>query len=222
MTVTTPNVRNVRTRLIRCLFEARYRKKKPKRKALGRKLFVIWFLTYLIILAGLPWIIFSVGPFGPASHPHAHPWVIIAVCGIAAWVLYLMLQIVLSQRFWRREVFLFGGPEKSAKTRQQLSAFNAGLIVVSFIALIGSFAVLFLQLTHDFQKCFGSALSHPSAIYFSITTLTTTGFGDLHPMSGGCQLVVSGQMLIGLAVLAIVFAGLIARIIWFNLPTRES
>jgi voltage-gated potassium channel Kch len=49
---------------------------------------------------------------------------------------------------------------------------------------------------------FNHPLSGADAIYFSVTTLTTVGFGDLVPVSRAARLAVAGQMLFDLVLLA--------------------
>ncbi len=41
------------------------------------------------------------------------------------------------------------------------------------------------------------ALSRVDAIYFTLATMTTTGFGDIQSRTGGCRAIVSVQMILG-------------------------
>ena len=40
-----------------------------------------------------------------------------------------------------------------------------------------------------------SALKHADILYFTVTTFTTAGSGDIHPSSHACRLLVAGQTL---------------------------
>jgi hypothetical protein len=76
--------------------------------------------------------------------------------------------------------------------------------------LIGGFSAAYLQTAHDSAKCFSTAMGHADAVYFTIATLTTTGSGDIYPASGGCRLLVASQAVVGIVVIAISVAGLVA------------
>ena len=45
---------------------------------------------------------------------------------------------------------------------------------------------------------FNIVLSFPSAIYFAVSTVSTVGYGDIHPVSSGAEIWVSCQIVIGL------------------------
>lgn len=46
--------------------------------------------------------------------------------------------------------------------------------------------------THNFSE----RLTHVDALYFTLTTFSTVGFGDIHPMSQGARLAVSIQIVL--------------------------
>jgi voltage-gated potassium channel len=50
---------------------------------------------------------------------------------------------------------------------------------------------------------FGEKLTHTDALYFTVTTFTTTGFGDIAAKSQGTRLLVTGQMIIDLIIFGI-------------------
>jgi voltage-gated potassium channel len=50
---------------------------------------------------------------------------------------------------------------------------------------------------------FGEKLTHTDALYFTVTTFTTTGFGDIAAKSEGTRLLVTGQMVVDLVILGI-------------------
>ena len=50
---------------------------------------------------------------------------------------------------------------------------------------------------------FGEKLTHTDALYFTVTTFTTTGFGDIAAKSEVTRLLVTGQMVVDLVILGI-------------------
>lgn len=57
----------------------------------------------------------------------------------------------------------------------------------------------------------GGPFTKITALYFTATILTTTGFGDIAPISDGARLLVTVQMLWGVLILLILLAGLVSR-----------
>jgi hypothetical protein len=74
---------------------------------------------------------------------------------------------------------------------------------VSFVE--GIFADVYYLFAHSSARAFGGPISKPDAAYFSISTATSTGMGDIHPVSGEARLLVTGQMVVSvfLVVLAL-------------------
>ncbi len=72
------------------------------------------------------------------------------------------------------------------------------LIVPLFLYL---FATVYLSLSHESAAAFSEPLSHTRALYFTITVLSTVGFGDITPKSDGASIIVSIQMLLDLVIL---------------------
>jgi hypothetical protein len=50
---------------------------------------------------------------------------------------------------------------------------------------------------------FGEKLTHTDALYFTVTVFTTVGFGDIAAKSQGARLLVTGQMITDLIIIAI-------------------
>ena len=87
--------------------------------------------------------------------------------------------------------------------------------VVAFSTLaivVATFANTYYVLSLQSRGCFGSSLSRIDAVYFTLTTLSTVGYGDVTPMSGTCRLVASGQMLVTMLLLTI-FVGLLVGVL---------
>ncbi len=113
-----------------------------------------------------------------------------------------VLGIVFVPGFW---------PERSDAATRTLNAVSFG---IAFSALVGIYSATYLHLAHDSSECFGPRrLSHVEALYFTVTTFTTTGFGDIHAYSPGCRIVVATQTLVGLIIVTVAIAALAARLL---------
>jgi hypothetical protein len=63
------------------------------------------------------------------------------------------------------------------------------------------FASTYYLLGHAVPADFTQRMTRTDALYFTVTTFTTTGFGDIAATSEGARLVVTGQMLLDLVLL---------------------
>jgi hypothetical protein len=67
------------------------------------------------------------------------------------------------------------------------------------------FAWIYLNLSNNDGHTFvGGAMSHMTALYFTVTVFSTVGFGDITPRTDLARLVTTVQMLADLAVIAVV------------------
>jgi voltage-gated potassium channel len=73
------------------------------------------------------------------------------------------------------------------------------VIIPLFLVL---FSGLYLGLSENSSGNFNEALDHVSALYFTITTFSSVGFGDIVPHTAVAQMVVSVQMLLDLVIVA--------------------
>jgi hypothetical protein len=74
-------------------------------------------------------------------------------------------------------------------------------VSVPFFLLL--FAATYVVLAAISPESFGVHLSHTDALYFSVTVLSTVGFGDITAKSETARLVVTGQMITDLVVLGV-------------------
>ena len=81
----------------------------------------------------------------------------------------------------------------------QLRAVEA-LVVTVFVIVI-AFAASYLNMSHHQPNAFNVSLSRTSSLYFTITTLATVGYGDIHPDTDHARIVVMVQMVANVAVL---------------------
>jgi hypothetical protein len=84
----------------------------------------------------------------------------------------------------------------------QLRAIEA--VVIAITVFIVLFALLYVGLAQANPANFTKPLDRVSAFYFTVTVLTTVGFGDIAADSDLARLIVTIQMLLDLTLLAIV------------------
>jgi hypothetical protein len=87
-------------------------------------------------------------------------------------------------------------------------------VIAAYSLAIFCFSVLYVYLVRRDEGAFSEALKLSSAIYFSIVTMTTTGYGDISPKSGWARSLVSVQILFGFfynVLFFSIFAGLAGR-----------
>ena len=82
--------------------------------------------------------------------------------------------------------------------------------LTSLSLLLWTFSVAYYCTGH--RSNYGQSLSKAEAFYFAVTVLSTTGFGDISPLTDGTRLLVSLQMLLGLVFFAVVVASLVSAI----------
>jgi hypothetical protein len=172
-------------------------------------------LLVLAVLVG-PWVLFWTAPIrthrqlwliphiGPVPHLvrlWASPnWLPVVGLPLVALLVALLFVVVFPVSLW---------PTRNVRA----SAYNVLAFAGIFAALVGFFATIYLQLAHNYPSCFNHRLTHVEALYFTITTFTTTGFGDIIPKSPGCRLIVAFQSLVGLVVITLAIAALAARLL---------
>jgi voltage-gated potassium channel len=78
----------------------------------------------------------------------------------------------------------------------------AEVIVFAVPMLVVIFAFTFLTISRADPQSFSEPLGRVDAMYFTVSTLATVGFGDITPASAGARMVVTFQMLFDLALLA--------------------
>jgi hypothetical protein len=90
-----------------------------------------------------------------------------------------------------------------------LSVGAAWLLTAGYF--IGTFSSLYwIESVRD-ADAFTEALTHNDAIYFALTTFTTTGFGDIAAKSGIARLTVSAQMVVGFVLVAVALVLALSR-----------
>jgi voltage-gated potassium channel len=89
------------------------------------------------------------------------------------------------------------------------------------VLLIALTIVEFAALYNRLRGSFAGMSTRFAPLYFSITTFTTTGFGDIHPVTSEAQILVSGQMILDWIESAVV-VGLVLAVILDSLNQRRN
>lgn len=74
-------------------------------------------------------------------------------------------------------------------------------LVVLITAVIVVFALVYATMSEVNPAAFTEPLTKSDAVYYTVTTLSTTGFGDITAVSTSARWVVTGQMLFDLVLL---------------------
>jgi len=88
-------------------------------------------------------------------------------------------------------------------------------LAFALLMLVVVFAFTYLTISRADPQSFSETLGRVDAMYFTVSTVSTVGLGDITPASLGARLVVTFQMLFDLALLA----GLVRMVI---LATRAG
>ncbi|WP_271591326.1 potassium channel family protein [Bradyrhizobium sp. CCBAU 65884] len=100
------------------------------------------------------------------------------------------------------------------------------LVVLVYALFVEGFAYLYLLIDRPGANAFAFArstehrLDFGSASYFSLTTLTTTGFGDIAPLSPTARMAAIGEIAIGIVFTLFAFGLVISAIVKQRAQTR--
>ncbi|MGO9154175.1 ion channel [Mycobacterium sp.] len=87
------------------------------------------------------------------------------------------------------------------------------MVLAQVIFVEGFFALLYYALSAQSPQAFNCSLTRVDATYFTISTATTTGMGDIHPVSGTARLLVSAQMVTSVYLVVIAITTAIQRVL---------
>ncbi|MGB3257439.1 MAG: potassium channel family protein [Ornithinimicrobium sp.] len=87
-----------------------------------------------------------------------------------------------------------------------------GSLGVVLVLVVAVFAMVYYVLATNDPDEFVGLATRTDSLYFAMTTLTTTGFGDIHPQGGLARALVTGQMFFDLAFLATLGTAVSARL----------
>ncbi len=75
------------------------------------------------------------------------------------------------------------------------------MLAVMVTAIVVIFALAYLSLSADDPGNFNVELTKVSALYFTMTILSTVGFGDIHPSSDAAMVAVMVQMVVSVTLI---------------------
>jgi hypothetical protein len=84
------------------------------------------------------------------------------------------------------------------------------LLFVNYLQIVAGFAYLYLHTAKVVRSgCSNAITSAGDALYFSVVTITTLGFGDMTPFSSWAKFLVTAEVLTGLVFLVLVVATIV-------------
>lgn len=83
----------------------------------------------------------------------------------------------------------------------QLKAIQVAIFSVTFY--LYAFAALYLGMSVSDPSHFTEPLSHVGAFYFTVVVASTVGFGDITPNDDITRIIVTGQMLVNIALIGV-------------------
>jgi lysylphosphatidylglycerol synthetase-like protein (DUF2156 family) len=83
----------------------------------------------------------------------------------------------------------------------QLMAFEAVIVSVPLFVVI--YSSTYLVMSNLNEASFTERLDHISSLYFTVVTLGTVGYGDIAPKTDVARMIVTSQVLLDLALLAL-------------------
>jgi Ion channel len=106
--------------------------------------------------------------------------------------IFLLVDVVLSN-LWLLIVLL-------PRYRVRLPAiYKAGMALI-LPSVVLNFAHIDLLISAVNPQSFNTVLTRTDALYFTVTTMSTVGFGDIHPVSNGAKLWICCQIVAGLVI----------------------
>ncbi len=102
---------------------------------------------------------------------------------------------------------------------QKNSGIVAAQVLSSAVAIEGCFALGYFILSSRVPDAFNSILTRIDSAYFAVSTATTTGLGDIHPVTQAARLLVTGQMVVSLFLVVIAVGTALTRLL--NRPSQS-
>jgi Ion channel len=171
----------------------------------------LWFTILSIVAYGGIWILFGFAPV--STGVFSQLLYALSICAIV-FFLFLFVGTLHKPGLWDFGVW------GALKYKWENFATSLSFVTISIANIVGAFSVIYLQAAHTHAGCFSNigidgtnhGLSRLDAVYFTLTTLTTVGYGDVHAASGFCRGWVSAQLCVTLIVIGLGIATLATRI----------
>ena len=90
----------------------------------------------------------------------------------------------------------------AVKTTDRPTLVAIEALVMLFLLLIFGFSALYLTINRDGDQFFGLN-TRVDAMYFTVTTLSTVGYGDVHAIGQAGRIAVTAQILVDFTLLAV-------------------
>jgi len=97
--------------------------------------------------------------------------------------------------------------------RDMGESFVVAFLASTFLAFVVAFSSLYWTLSLQDPQSFSEPISRVDSVYFTLTTLSTTGFGDIHPVSGTAKVFVCLQIVSGFLLVTIVLTTIVSRLL---------
>ena len=141
-------------------------------------------------------IAYAVVPFDHASDVHLWAWVLSAIVLITV-ALVFEIRMILSARF------------------PGMKAIEALIMLIALIVFV--FSATYVSLSQSAPGTFSEPINKFGGIYFTVTVLSTVGFGDITARTNGARMVVVFQMLFD-----IVLIGAVVRLLFSAARTGQA
>jgi hypothetical protein len=129
--------------------------------------------------------------------------------------------LIIIQLIWSAALILITFQQLSGKAESPPGQVLAQ-VLASVSSVEGIFAQVYELLSAIRPQAFNSPLTGIDAAYFTISTATTTGMGDIHPVSGAARLLVTAQMVSSLALVVAALGIALNRFYGQATPPRKS
>lgn len=143
---------------------------------------------------------------------------VISVAFVGPWVLYVNHWPTRSLSSPLGEILIAGSIGAAAVTAAwsatlDLARWKRASMTFLFAVNLGlaEFSYIYWSLSGSARGAFSVPLNKTDAAYFTLTTFTTTGFGDIAARSEAARLVVTVQMALGFVAVAVGLAVLVAN-----------
>ncbi|MEN6350717.1 MAG: ion channel [Syntrophomonas sp.] len=97
-----------------------------------------------------------------------------------------------------------------------------GCWVMSFVSITVGFSSIYLDMVRHSPHHFSGIIDGISALYFSVNTFATVGFGDIYPVSSMAKFLVAGEIFIAIIVLPLTVGTSIAWIINYKINQQNK
>lgn len=146
----------------------------------------------------------------PASDRQGHVAVTVITAVVAICLLMLVVGASAFYLVWLAKGEVWGAPNRRPVP--------AALVITlgNLSSVVATYSYLYWVASVSSDSCFTESLSKVDAVYFTLSTLVTAGFGDIAAQSGACRLLVSSQLVVG------IIAGVFLLGVLTEVSTRRS